>query len=87
MAFYENWNNYRDGFGDLNSEFWLGNEKLHFITSQKDYQLQIDLWFENGGNGSEYLHYDLLRISSEATFYQIELGSFSGSYGMYLSIK
>ena len=29
VSFYHNWNTYRDGFGDVNGEHWLGNEFVH----------------------------------------------------------
>ncbi|PIK51926.1 tenascin [Apostichopus japonicus] len=80
VSFYETWNNYRDGFGDLNSSFWLGNEKLHVISAQRDHQLRIDIWFNNTNDDSSYLHYNLFRVSSEATQYEITLGSYTGSY-------
>ncbi|XP_071835606.1 uncharacterized protein [Apostichopus japonicus] len=80
VSFYETWNNYRDGFGDLNSSFWLGNEKLHVISAQSDHQLRIDIWFNNTNDDSSYLHYNLFRVSSEATQYEITLGSYTGSF-------
>ncbi|PIK51929.1 hypothetical protein BSL78_11184, partial [Apostichopus japonicus] len=80
VSFYETWNNYRDGFGDLNSSFWLGNEKLHVISAQRDHQLRIDIWFNNTNDDSAYLHYNLFRVSSEATQYEITLGSYTGSF-------
>ncbi|XP_071837755.1 uncharacterized protein [Apostichopus japonicus] len=80
VSFYETWNNYKDGFGDLNSSFWLGNEKLHVISAQRDHQLRIDVWFNNTNDDSAYLQYNLFRISSEATKYELTLGSYTGSF-------
>lgn len=28
------WAEYKDGFGDKDAEFWLGNDNLHYITAQ-----------------------------------------------------
>ena len=37
VDFYRGWKEYRNGFGDLQAEFWLGNEKIHQITNQDTY--------------------------------------------------
>ncbi|PIK33868.1 hypothetical protein BSL78_29313 [Apostichopus japonicus] len=80
VSFFNDWITYRDGFGDLNSSFWLGNEKLHVISAERDHQLRIDIWFNTTNDASEYLHYNLFRISSEATKYEITLGNYTGSF-------
>ncbi|XP_071835387.1 fibrinogen-like protein A [Apostichopus japonicus] len=60
--------------------FWLGNEKIHVISAGRDHQLRIEIWFNTTNDASEYLHYNLFRISSEATKYEIRLGSYTGSF-------
>ena len=30
------WADYRDGFGDINSNFWLGLKRLHLLNSTAD---------------------------------------------------
>ncbi|XP_022095921.1 ficolin-2-like [Acanthaster planci] len=43
VNFNRNWTEYRDGFGDLKGEFWLGNQKLCKLTSKSRWKLRIDL--------------------------------------------
>ena len=48
VDFYRNWTEYQSGFGDLDGEFWLGNEQLARLTSSEDqglvpWQLRVDL--------------------------------------------
>lgn len=28
------WEEYKNGFGEMDAEFWLGNDNLHYITEQ-----------------------------------------------------
>ncbi|KAK3596791.1 hypothetical protein CHS0354_036629 [Potamilus streckersoni] len=44
VDFYRTWEDYKQGFGDLSGEFWLGNEKLHLLTKARKYKLRIDMW-------------------------------------------
>ncbi|GFN76721.1 angiopoietin-4 [Plakobranchus ocellatus] len=34
VDFYRNWDDYRVGFGSLEGEFWLGNDNIHYLTTQ-----------------------------------------------------
>ncbi|XP_038061078.1 uncharacterized protein LOC119731866 [Patiria miniata] len=48
VNFTRNWTEYRDGFGDLSGEFWLGNEKLRLLTSTHRWALRVDLVDDQG---------------------------------------
>ncbi|KAJ8033166.1 Fibrinogen-like protein 1 [Holothuria leucospilota] len=83
VNFDRSWNDYKEGFGSPDHEMWLGNEKLFFITNQRDYELQIDLVINNGT--SRYLKYENFRISDEENKYRILfLGGYSGDTGPFL---
>lgn len=63
ISFNRGWSDYKYGFGFLRNEFWIGNEKLAYLTNQRRYKLRIDL--ENIEGQSYYLTYDNFRISDE----------------------
>ena len=34
VNFSRNWTEYKKGFGSLESEFWLGNDNIHYLSKQ-----------------------------------------------------
>ncbi|XP_071854639.1 fibrinogen-like protein A [Apostichopus japonicus] len=78
VDFYRNWNSYKEGFGQLDHEFWLGNDKLYHLTNQGNYQLRIDL--VNVSGSPYYAKYNMFRINDESDTYRLsELGNYSGT--------
>ena len=44
VDFYRNWASYVDGFGDPNSEYWLGLKNIHCLTTRTEItQLKVCL--------------------------------------------
>ncbi|PIK52869.1 hypothetical protein BSL78_10219 [Apostichopus japonicus] len=78
VDFYRNWKSYKEGFGELDHEFWLGNDKLYYLTNQGNYTLRIDLVDREGT--PYYAKYALFRLNDENDKYRLsELGAFSGT--------
>ena len=78
VDFYRDWNSYKEGFGEFGSEFWLGNDDIHNITTQGS-QLLIEL--KDFDNQTTHASYGYFHISSEAEKYVLNIGEFSGSAG------
>ncbi|CAL1586430.1 unnamed protein product [Knipowitschia caucasica] len=77
VTFDRSWGDYRDGFGDLHSEFWLGNDHIHDLTSQGGYVLRIDM--EDWSNKHKHAIYQNFRVEDEEHQYRLHVSGFSGS--------
>ncbi|KAL7647570.1 UNVERIFIED_CONTAM: hypothetical protein RMT77_001170 [Armadillidium vulgare] len=42
INFTRNWEEYKNGFGTVGKEYWLGNEVLHIMTSSRNYILRME---------------------------------------------
>ncbi|GFR87725.1 angiopoietin-related protein 1 [Elysia marginata] len=42
VDFYRNWTEYREGFGDLDGDFWLGNDMLYNLTNTVNTLISTD---------------------------------------------
>ena len=80
VDFYRTWTEYENGFGNTNSEHWLGNQKIHRITAQAAYELRVDM-ADFQGNTS-YANYGKFRVGDSATKYKLLVGAYSGNAGM-----
>ena len=77
VDFYLKWSDYKHGFGNLSGEFWLGNDKIHRLTSEiNNKRLRVDL--EDFEGNTSYAEYDMFGVMSENDKYKLILGNYSG---------
>ncbi|GBN38646.1 Techylectin-5A [Araneus ventricosus] len=81
--FAKNWNEYKNGFGNIKKEFWLGNDKIHSLTNQGQYSTRFDMRNEN--RTSAFAVYENFWIGNEESKYRIHLSEYSGTAGDSLS--
>ncbi|KAM9356353.1 microfibril-associated glycoprotein 4 isoform 2-T2 [Pholidichthys leucotaenia] len=77
VSFDRSWGEYRDGFGDLHLEFWLGNNHIHELSTQGDYSLRIDL--EDWSNKHKHALYQSFSVEDEEQQYRLHVSGFSGT--------
>ncbi|XP_049631328.1 angiopoietin-related protein 7 [Suncus etruscus] len=78
VSFYRDWKQYKEGFGSVRGDFWLGNENIHRLSRQPT-RLRVELedW-EGTMRVAEYSHFAL---ADEMNSYRLFLGNYSGDVG------
>ncbi|MBN3317341.1 FGL1 protein, partial [Atractosteus spatula] len=85
-SFNRPWKDYKEGFGNTLSadgEFWLGNDKLHSLTSQGNYNLRINMIDFEGDQ--RFAIYRNFKVGDEQSSYRLSFGEYSGTAGDSLS--
>ncbi|XP_061394998.1 protein scabrous-like, partial [Musca vetustissima] len=79
VNFNRKWLDYKNGFGNRNSEFFIGMETLHNLTSN-GFPHEILITLTDINDVQTFARYDNIVIGSEAEKYELkELGVHSGS--------
>ncbi|XP_066923489.1 fibrinogen-like protein A [Clytia hemisphaerica] len=80
--FFRNWQTYKQGFGQLHYEHWLGNDNIHLLTRPRDSysEIRFDLQRKDYGR-RQYAKYSLFRIDNELNAYKLHISGFSGNIG------
>uniref|UniRef100_A0AAR2LVH6 Fibrinogen C-terminal domain-containing protein n=1 Tax=Pygocentrus nattereri TaxID=42514 RepID=A0AAR2LVH6_PYGNA len=84
VNFYRMWEQYKNGFGNLSGEYWLGLETMFLLTYANKYELRVDM--EDFEGGSAYAQYSSFSVDSEALRYRLHIkGYINGGAGDCLS--
>ena len=83
VDFYRSWADYKNGFGNLNGEFWLGLDKINRLTKTKN-RLRVDL--EDTAGKTAYAEYDMFAVSSGRTKYQLSIGTYTGKFTFWCNV-
>jgi len=81
--FYRGWKSYKEGFGNPQREFWLGNDNIYLLTYQAEYpkgsELRIDM--EDWSDKKHFAKYTTFLIDNEEHKYKLQVKGFSGDAG------
>ncbi|KAM6218439.1 angiopoietin-related protein 4 [Rhynchocyon petersi] len=70
VDFNQSWDAYKAGFGDPKGEFWLGLEKVHYITGDQGGRLVVQL--QDWEGNAESLQFPI-HLGGEDTAYSLQL--------------
>ncbi|XP_071088160.1 fibroleukin-like [Haliotis cracherodii] len=79
VNFFRTWSDYARGFGDTEGEFWIGNNVLNRLTKSGNTVLRIDL--EDPAGEKWYAIYRHFKVASEAEYFKLSIGIYSGNAG------
>ncbi len=72
------WGMYRDGFGNVSTEFWIGNKYLSQLTNGTTYEIMF-LFKRTNGSILRKTKCDSFNVSSEEENYRLQLGTCEGA--------
>ena len=80
VDFFRDWEHYKQGFGNLRNEFWLGNENIFTSTLQGFYprgnELRTDMI--NDKKSRKHVKYVIFHIASASTKHTLHVSDFTG---------
>ena len=82
VDFQRNWNDYSNGFGHLETEFWFGNQNIHDLTKPSEAPKKATLLINMKLRGKTipvYAKYSSFNIGDAASKYVLEISGFSGN--------
>uniref|UniRef100_UPI00398F11A4 angiopoietin-related protein 6 n=1 Tax=Pristiophorus japonicus TaxID=55135 RepID=UPI00398F11A4 len=83
VNFFRTWENYKQGFGNIDGEYWLGLENMYWLSNQDNYKLLVLM--EDWQGRQVFAEYNNFRVEAERDFYRLRLGHYRGNAGDSLS--
>ncbi|GBM39389.1 Techylectin-5A [Araneus ventricosus] len=78
-SFFQDWRNYKVGFGKVTRDFWLGNDNIYALSNQGPCEIRFDL--EDVRGSRRFAVYKNFRIEDENSKYTLRIGNYSGDAG------
>jgi len=80
------WADYKNGFGSIEDNFWLGLDKMHLFTSSQPYRLRVELQQETTGLWYS-AEFSTFTVGDEASTYRLNVDGCNGDAGSGMLIQ
>ncbi|CAC5356520.1 Fibrinogen C domain-containing protein 1-A,Angiopoietin-2,Angiopoietin-related protein 7,Ficolin-2,Fibrinogen C domain-containing protein 1-B [Mytilus coruscus] len=77
VDFYRYWKDYKNGFGSVSGNHWLGNDNLHILTKTRNYVVRFEM--QDFNNNTAYAEYQSFKIDNEASQYRVTFSGYTGT--------
>ena len=80
VNFTRNWKEYKEGFGDVSTSYWLGLDLVHYLcgSSLDKCSMRVDLKYK----GTDYYaKYQSFYLDSERDNFRLHISGYSGTAG------
>ena len=84
INFYRGWEDYENGFGSPEGEYWAGLRRIHELTQSGHWILRVEL--EAFDRSRAFAEYDAFEIGDVTSNYKLTIGSYNGTAGDSLEI-
>jgi angiopoietin 2 len=78
--FSKTWVEFKSEFGDVDANYWIGNERLHQLTKDGRYGLRVDM-LAKSNNRWYWAEYSTFRVYDESSGYTLNIGGYTGNAG------
>uniref|UniRef100_A0A3Q2DP29 Microfibril-associated glycoprotein 4-like n=1 Tax=Cyprinodon variegatus TaxID=28743 RepID=A0A3Q2DP29_CYPVA len=79
VNFYRPWAEYKRGFGNANSEYWLGLDNIHELTCLENQELMVDM--EDFEGNKKFALYSSFKVDNECEGYRMQVSGFNNKGG------
>ncbi|XP_076806277.1 microfibril-associated glycoprotein 4-like [Clavelina lepadiformis] len=79
VNFSQPWDDYANGFGQIDGEFWLGLDNIHEMTRGGRCRFKIELWDFHGNQ--RHADYSSFSIESAENLYRLRVSGYSRNAG------
>ncbi|XP_066910293.1 angiopoietin-related protein 7-like [Clytia hemisphaerica] len=76
VDFNQYWSGYKTGFGEPESEYWLGNDDIHFLTSMQNRTVYLKISATSFEGESTHVVYKGFTVENEENKYKLHTGNF-----------
>ncbi|XP_056016787.1 ficolin-1-like [Ostrea edulis] len=76
--FYKTWDEYKKGFGNPGTNYWIGNDAIHILTKENQ-MLRVELLSFDGEKA--YATYSTFDVGDEDSNYKLTIFGYAGTAG------
>ena len=79
VDFYRNWTDYKNGFGNLEGEHWLGLENMYLLTNLSGVTAQLRVDLADWEGNTAFAKYDQFSVGDEDSDYTLSVSGYQNA--------